>query len=128
MPNGLSFLGSRRCLELWRHELNKRGSKHQADFLRLPLLLPRGAEFRMAATCSDVQRVYENMAMLQVHLSHMTGAAIFSVPLLQFLPKHILVVDPLGVSIEYLFKPSRTGVVYCGDPNFEAEFASLSSK
>jgi len=34
-------------------------------------------------------------------------------------------VDPLTISIEFLFKPSRTGVIYAGDPEFEQEFESF---
>ncbi len=122
----LDCVSRRRCLELWRSELSASASASAAaaasvcassgaarfrrDFLRTPLPLPRDAAFRAAPAYADVQRVFENMSALQ------------------FLPPHLVVVDPLSVSIEFLFKPSRTGVVYCGDPNFEAEFASLASK
>ena len=42
---------------------------------------------------ADIPRIYENMSMLE------------------FLPNPLLIIDPLNISIEYLFKSSQTGII-----------------
>ena len=46
--------------------MSSRRVAFRKDFLRAPLTLPRDAAFRAAPIHSDVQRIFENMAMLQV--------------------------------------------------------------
>ena len=48
--------------------------------------------------------------------------------IINFLPNPLLIVDPLNVSIEYLFKASQTGIIYSGDPDFEDDVIEFSQK
>ena len=93
---------------IWRKYLIDFSVPYDFDFLKLPLL--HGMQFRQAIKFVDIPRVYENMSLLQ------------------FLPSPLVVIDPLNISIEYLFTPSQTGIIYCGDPEFEAEFDEMCKK
>ncbi len=65
-------------------------------------------QFRNAANHSEIQRIYENMSILQ------------------FLANPLIIVDPLNVAIEYLFKAGQTGIIYVGDPDFEEDLQEFS--
>ena len=96
-------------LAKWKDTLTRSGSiQFDPDFLKVPIL--NSMQFRVAKTHEDIPRIHENMSMIQ------------------FLPNPLLVVDPLSVSIEYLFKPSKTGVIYCGDPDFKDQLDLFSAK
>ncbi|TRY72347.1 hypothetical protein TCAL_08161 [Tigriopus californicus] len=80
----------------------------ELDFMRVPI--QGRVKFNSALSYQDVPRIYENMTLLD------------------FLPNPIVVIDPQNISIEYLFKSSKTGVIYCGDPDFDEEFRQFSTK
>ena len=67
-------------------------------------------QFRSAAHHHEVQRIYENMTIIH------------------FLPNPLLIIDPLNISIEYLFRASQTGIIYTGDPDFEDDVKEFSRK
>jgi hypothetical protein len=48
--------------------------------------------------------------------------------IIQFLSNPLLIVDPLNVSIEYLFKAAQTGIIYVGDPDFEVDLVEFARK
>lgn len=80
----------------------------ELDFMRVPI--QGRINFKKALNYQDVPRIYENMTLLD------------------FLPNPMVVIDPQNISIEYLFKSSKTGVIYCGDPDFDEEFRHFSTK
>jgi hypothetical protein len=102
----LSSAVSRWCALLTAHSL-----PFDSDFLRLPLVCDSHAPFRAALHFTALPRVYENLSALP------------------FLPTPVLVVDPLNVALEYVFKSTpRTGIIYCGDPDFDEGFGHLCDK
>ena len=48
--------------------------------------------------------------------------------IIHFLPNPLLIIDPLNISIEYLFRASQTGIIYTGDPDFEDDVKQFSHK
>ena len=48
--------------------------------------------------------------------------------IIHFLPNPLLIIDPLNISIEYLFRASQTGIIYTGDPDFEDDVKQFSRK
>ena len=46
--------------------------------------------------------------------------------IINFLPNPLLIIDPLNISIEYLFRASQTGIIYSGDPDFEDDIKEFS--
>ncbi len=109
-----AYCGSLNCqqrcqiLQAWINIFKGHNCSFKHNFLSLPIL--KGIQFRQAINFADIPKIRENMSMLE------------------FLPSHLLVIDPLVISIEYLFRPSQTGVIYSGDPQFDSEFETLKAK
>ena len=48
--------------------------------------------------------------------------------IIHFLPNPLIIIDPLNISIEYLFRASQTGIIYSGDPDLEDDIKEFLHK
>ena len=110
----LSHCGSKisaerkQLVDKWKALMSKENIKFSNNFLKVPIL--HSLQFRTAAQYKAIPTIYENLSISD------------------FLPNPLLIIDPSHISLEYVFTPGKTGIIYCGDPEFQSEFSEFLKK